>query len=284
MNAAITLVSSAPANTSTRLPAQVVRAQALVGDVRLDEGLAPGRDRGADGADDRQPVRPATTTAAGGSGSTRPAPSPASPATAEKTYAPETSDAHARRTGTARGCRSPSAMNPTTTTAATAALIWGGTPKIPRADPMPANSATMEPRFAASIRSAANTVQRTPQRSRMRLISPLPGGEAQPCADLLGEEQHDLAGEDHPQQGVAEVRAGQRVGGDAAGVVVGEPADEARAQDGERRDQADAPLRQPRERAERRRGRRRRAALARIRRVAASGRVAEADHAATPAG
>ena len=65
-------------------------------------------------------------------------------------------------------------MKATTTTAATAALICGGTPKIPRAEPMPANSATMEPRFAASIRNAANTVQRTPQRSRMRLISPLP--------------------------------------------------------------------------------------------------------------
>ena len=39
---------------------------------------------------------------------------------------------------------------------------------------MPANSATIEPRFATSIRSAANTVQRTPQRSRMRLIRPLP--------------------------------------------------------------------------------------------------------------
>ncbi len=65
-------------------------------------------------------------------------------------------------------------MNPTTTNAATAALICGGTPKIPSADPMPANSATMDPRFAVSIRIAANTVQRTPHRSRMRLMSPLP--------------------------------------------------------------------------------------------------------------
>ena len=65
-------------------------------------------------------------------------------------------------------------MNATTTTAATAALICGGTPKMPSADPMPANSATVDPRFAASISTAANTVQRTPQRSRMRAISPLP--------------------------------------------------------------------------------------------------------------
>ncbi len=68
----------------------------------------------------------------------------------------------------------PSAMKATTTTAATVALICGGTPKMPSADPMPANSATIEPRFAVSIRNAANTVQRTPQRSRIRLMSPLP--------------------------------------------------------------------------------------------------------------
>ena len=65
-------------------------------------------------------------------------------------------------------------MNPTTTTAATAALTWGGMLKIDSADPIPANSATIEPRLATSISTAANTVQRTPQRSRIRLISPLP--------------------------------------------------------------------------------------------------------------
>ena len=65
-------------------------------------------------------------------------------------------------------------MNPTTTTAAIAALIWGGMPKMPSADPIPANSATIEPRFAARSRSAANTVQRTPHRSRISPIRPLP--------------------------------------------------------------------------------------------------------------
>jgi hypothetical protein len=65
-------------------------------------------------------------------------------------------------------------MNARTTTAATAALTWVGIPKIPRADPIPANSATVEPRLATSIRMAANAPQRTPQRSRMRPISPLP--------------------------------------------------------------------------------------------------------------
>ena len=65
-------------------------------------------------------------------------------------------------------------MNATTTTAATAALICGGTPKMPSAEPMPANSATVEPRLAASMTRAANAPQRTPQRSRIRPIRPLP--------------------------------------------------------------------------------------------------------------
>jgi hypothetical protein len=65
-------------------------------------------------------------------------------------------------------------MKPTTMTAATAALTWGGTPKSPRADPIPANSATVEPRLAVSMRRAAKAAQRTPQRSRMRPMRPLP--------------------------------------------------------------------------------------------------------------
>ena len=36
---------------------QVAWAKALVGDIRLDERLSPGRDRGADDADERQEVR-----------------------------------------------------------------------------------------------------------------------------------------------------------------------------------------------------------------------------------
>ncbi len=65
-------------------------------------------------------------------------------------------------------------MNATTTTAATAALICGGTPNRPSAEPIPANSATVEPRLAASMRKTANAPQRTPKRSRIRPIRPLP--------------------------------------------------------------------------------------------------------------
>ena len=58
--------------------------------------------------------------------------------------------------------------------AATAALICVGIPKMPSAEPIPANSATVDPRFAMSISAAANAPQRTPQRSRMRPMRPLP--------------------------------------------------------------------------------------------------------------
>ena len=79
---------------------------------------------------------------------------------------------------------------------------------------------------------------------------PLAGREPEAGAHLLGEEQDDLAGEDDPQQRVAEVRAGQRVGRDPAGVVVGEAADEARAEHRQDRDDADPPGRQATERLE----------------------------------
>ena len=68
----------------------------------------------------------------------------------------------------------------------------------------------------------------------------LPRGQAQPSADLLGEEEDDLAGQDHPQERVAEVHPGQGVGRDAAGVVVGKAADQAGTHDGEDADQAKA--------------------------------------------
>src|SRR4051794_17678644 len=67
-------------------------------------------------------------------------------AIADQTYAPETATPMITNRSWTRPY-DPSAMKATTTTAAIAALIWGGTPKIPSADPIPANSATIEPRF-----------------------------------------------------------------------------------------------------------------------------------------
>ena len=68
----------------------------------------------------------------------------------------------------------------------------------------------------------------------------LTGGKPEPRADFLREEEHDLAGQQHPQQLVAVPCAGHRVRGDAARVVVGEAAHQPRAQDAQDRGQADA--------------------------------------------
>src|SRR4051794_26333381 len=67
-------------------------------------------------------------------------------AIADQTYAPGTATRMITNGGGPRRY-DPRAMKATTTTAAMAALIWGGTPKIPSADPIPANSATIEPRL-----------------------------------------------------------------------------------------------------------------------------------------
>jgi hypothetical protein len=58
--------------------------------------------------------------------------------------------------------------------AATSALIAGGIPKRLSAAAVPANSATMEPRFATSIVTVRKKTQRTPKRSRTRPVSPCP--------------------------------------------------------------------------------------------------------------
>ena len=53
-------------------------------------------------------------------------------------------------------------------------LTWGGTPNNESAAAMPANSATVVPRFAMSTTATASAVQRTPKRSRMTPDSPWP--------------------------------------------------------------------------------------------------------------
>ena len=55
-----------------------------------------------------------------------------------------------------------------------------------------------------------------------------PGRKAEPSADLLGHEQRQHARQNHPEQGVPELRTDDRVGRDPAGVVVGEAAHKTR--------------------------------------------------------
>ncbi len=57
-------------------------------------------------------------------------------------------------------------------------------------------------------------------------------------AHLLDDDQGDEYGDHHPQQAVAVVRAGQRVGGDAARVVVHVGRDDARADHGKEEEDA----------------------------------------------
>jgi hypothetical protein len=74
----------------------------------------------------------------------------------------------------------------------------------------------------------------------------LAGGEAQAGADLLGEEQDDLAGQDDPQEVVPELDPSEGVGGDPARIVVGESGHEPRTQDRKQQPQTDrAPTRAP---------------------------------------
>src|SRR5580658_7463154 len=61
----------------------------------------------------------------------------------------------------------------------------------------------------------------------------LAGNAADPCADLL-DRHHQRPGEQHdPARRIAELGSGLRIGGDAAGVVVGRAGDQPRSENGE---------------------------------------------------
>ena len=69
----------------------------------------------------------------------------------------------------------------------------------------------------------------------------LAGDRAHPRRHLLHDHQRDRDRDHRPEQRVAELRAGQRIGADAAGVVVDVGGDEARADDGQNSSEAGAP-------------------------------------------
>ena len=133
-------------------------------------------------------------------------------------------------------------------TAATAALSWVGIPNRPSAEPMPGEFGHRR----SQVRDEHRDDREGPPADTPPLADEphqsLAGRQPQPRADLLGEEQDDLGPQQDPQEGVAELRAGQAVRRDPAGVVVGEPAHEAGPEDGERRQQSDAPVGEPRQR------------------------------------
>ena len=81
-------------------------------------------------------------------------------------------------------------------------------------------------------------VMRRPNSSRMRSERPLPVIGAHARGHLLHHDEGDGGRDKRPQQGVAVLGAGLRVGQDAAGVVIDIGGDEARPDDREERDQA----------------------------------------------
>ena len=62
---------------------------------------------------------------------------------------------------------------------------------------------------------------------------PLAGDGAHAGAHFLGDDEHHGDGQQGPQRQVAEARAGRGIGEDAAGIVIDDGGDEARADDGE---------------------------------------------------
>ena len=174
MNAATRFVSVAPIAMSSREPASCGGLEALVHDVALDEGLAPRRDRCPDGADDCQQVGRGQEVAVrddegdGGATPVRPGEEGAD------RVRDRDADCRPRRKATGRartrsgraGAPSPRRRSPRSAGPARRSRL--------RAAPMPANSATVSPRLAASIVRTAKAAQRTPNRSRIRPDRPCP--------------------------------------------------------------------------------------------------------------
>ena len=74
-----------------------------------------------------------------------------------------------------------------------------------------------------------------------QVAQPLAGHRAHARRHLLHDHQRDGDRDHRPQQRVAELRAGHRIGGDAAGVVVDVGGDEPGADDGQHQREAGAP-------------------------------------------
>ena len=80
------------------------------------------------------------------------------------------------------------------------------------------------------------------------IAQPLAGDRAHPRRHLLDDDERDGDRDHRPEQRVAELRSGLRVGEDAAGVVVDVGGDEARADDGEQKNETRAPALEERHR------------------------------------
>ena len=93
----------------------------------------------------------------------------------------------------------------------------------------PANSATTLPKFVTTSASISEERDAEAELLADQIAQPLAGDRAHARRHLLHHDQRDGDRDHRPQQRVAELRAGLRVGEDAAGVVVDVGGDEARA-------------------------------------------------------
>ena len=82
-------------------------------------------------------------------------------------------------------------------------------------------------------------VMRRPNSSRIRSERPFAGDGAHAGGHLLHDDEGDGGGDQGPQQRVAELGAGLRIGEDAAGIVIDVGGDEAGTEDGKNRRQTE---------------------------------------------
>ena len=90
----------------------------------------------------------------------------------------------------------------------------------------PANSATTLPKLVTTSASISQERHAEAELLADQVAQPLAGDGAHARRHLLDDDQRDRDRDHRPQQRVAELRAGQRIGEDAAGVVVDVGGDE----------------------------------------------------------
>ena len=119
--------------------------------------------------------------------------------------------------------------------------MYFDTPNSSRLLATPANSATTLPKLVTTSASISEERDAEAELLADQIAQPLAGDRAHARRHLLHDDQRDRDRNHRPQQRVAELRAGQRVGEDAAGVVVDVGRDEARADDGQHQHEPRAP-------------------------------------------
>src|ERR1035441_6804266 len=118
------------------------------------------------------------------------------------------------------GLYDPRTITSHTTAAPTGTVRYFEIPKIPMPLAIPANSAAMLPRSASPNTTMVKKVMRSPNSSRNEFREPLAGHGPHAGRHLLHHNQRDRGRDQRPEQGIAELGAGLRVGEDAPRIVV----------------------------------------------------------------